>query len=118
LLHLNPTNSNSDYLLLLSWPDARTTVLHEAPELETHGCCGDQLVWFCSGKTAFYSLNFVSCRVSFFVRMNWFYLEILEIFLDTYVPSMSRILFFIMVVKMLDLSVQPCSKMMFRKDSS
>jgi hypothetical protein len=42
--------------------------------------------------------------------MNWFYLEILEIFLDTYVPSMSRILFFIMVVKMLDLSVQPCSK--------
>jgi hypothetical protein len=117
-LHLNPTNSNSDYLLLLSWPDARTTVLHEALELETHGCCGDQLVWFCSGKTAFYSLNFVSCCVTFFVRMNWFYLEILEIFLDTYVPSMSRILFFIMVVKMLDLSVQPCSKMMFRKDSS
>jgi hypothetical protein len=23
LLHLNPTNYNSDYLLLLSWPDAK-----------------------------------------------------------------------------------------------
>jgi hypothetical protein len=68
----------------------RTTVLHEAPELETHGCCGDQLVWFCSGKTAFYSLNFVSCRVTIFLRMNWFYLEILEIFFrylcSIYVP--------------------------------
>jgi hypothetical protein len=92
----------------------RTTVLHEAPELEMHGCCGDQLVWFCSRKTAFYSLNFVSCHVTIFLRMNRFYLEILEIFLDTYVPSMSRILFFILVLKMLDLSVQPCSKMMFR----
>jgi hypothetical protein len=55
---------------------------------------------------------FMSCILFFILASNT------RDFLDTYVPFMSCILFFILVVNMFDMSVQSCSKLIFRKDIS